>query len=72
MNFEEAKIIPISMGLCAGGYAVIPNDSVLLNDAWFWCRYGFSDYEENKFYKLSEALKSHCLIVQKIRERQTR
>ncbi|MDR1473902.1 MAG: hypothetical protein LBI41_05070 [Lactobacillales bacterium] len=72
MNFEEAKIIPISMGLYTGGYVFIPNGFVSLNDAWFWCSYEFSEYEKNRFYKLSEVLRSHCSITKKINERRTR
>jgi hypothetical protein len=72
MNFEEAKIIPISMGIYRGGYALIPNDLVSLNNTWFWCSYEFSEYEKNKFYKLSEVLRSHCSITKKINERRTR
>ncbi|MDR0614492.1 MAG: hypothetical protein LBF82_00755 [Lactobacillales bacterium] len=72
MNFEEAKIIPISMGLHRGGYALIPNGFVSLNDAWFWCSCEFSKYERNKFYKLSEVLRSHCSLTKIINERRTR
>lgn len=72
MNFEEARIIPISMGFYTGGYVLIPNDSVSLNDVWFWCSREFSEYEENKFYKLAEVLRSHCSITKKINERRMR
>ncbi|MDR1521904.1 MAG: hypothetical protein LBS28_03495 [Streptococcaceae bacterium] len=72
MNFAKAKIIPISMGLYAGGYALIPDGFVSLNDAWFWCSHEFNIYEENKFHKLAKTLKSHCLIAKEIRESRTR
>jgi hypothetical protein len=72
IKFEEARIIPIGMGIYTWGYALIPNFSLSLNDTWFWCCHKTSNYEKNKLYQLSEVLISYCLATKKINESRTR